>query len=56
MHSETHFMDTRLIRTLVIMDSFLGPAPFFLKINPLNKENNMGSFSGPNGVVDCINF
>ena len=34
-----HFMDTRLIRTLVITDSFLDPAPYiFLKINPLNKD------------------
>ena len=33
-----HFMDTHLIQTLVIMECFLGPAPYiFLKINLLNK-------------------
>ena len=32
-------MDTCLIQTLVIMDSFLRPALYiFLKINPLNKD------------------
>ena len=36
---EPRFTDTRLIRTLIIMDSFLGPASYiFLKINPLNKD------------------
>lgn len=32
-------MDTRLIGTLVITDSFLRPAPYiFLLINPVNKD------------------
>ena len=58
-------MKPRLIRTLVITDSFLSPAPYnFLKINPLNhlvprafssRENpwtvcNTDTFSGPNSV------
>ena len=37
-------------RHLIIMDSFLGPAPnTFLKINPL--DINTPYRSGPNGVI-----
>ena len=36
---KSRFVNIRLIRTLVITDSFLGHAPyFFLKISALNKD------------------
>lgn len=45
------FMNTCLIWTPIITDTFLGPAPYILlKTNPLNKGTVKRTLSGPNGV------